>query len=65
MRPTYTADLTKDGTYWLITIRELDIVTQARFDGEIEEMARDLIATMEEIEPDSFDLVVVGGPNTT
>lgn len=54
----YTARVTRDGRFWMIHVQELDLVTQARNLGEIELMARDLIAIMEEVEPDSFDLDV-------
>ena len=36
-------------------------VTQARDRGEVEEMARDFIATDLDVPADSFDLVISGG----
>lgn len=54
----YTANVTRDGRFWLIGVPEIDRHTQARNLAEIEPMARDLIAIMEEIEPDSFELDV-------
>jgi hypothetical protein len=42
--PTYDSEVTRDGRWWMIHIRALDGLTQARFPGEIEEMARDYIA---------------------
>lgn len=50
----YTARVTRDGRFWLIHIHELDRVTQARHLREVEFMTRDLIAIMEQVEPDSF-----------
>ena len=62
MRPTYTADLTKEGRFWHIHVRELDAVTQARFVGEIEHMARDLVVCLLDVNPNSFDLEIPGMP---
>jgi hypothetical protein len=42
--PTYDIDVTRDGRWWMIHIPALDGLTQARFPGEIEEMARSYIA---------------------
>jgi hypothetical protein len=55
---TYTANVTLDGRFWLIRVPEIDRVTQARTVDEIELMARDLVAIMENIPEDSFDLTV-------
>lgn len=52
----YTARATRDGRFWLIHVPEIDYHTQARNLREIEPMARDLIAIVEEAEPDSFEL---------
>lgn len=54
----YTARVTRDGRFWLIYVPEIDHHTQARSLGEIEPMARDLIAVTEDVEPDSFELDV-------
>jgi hypothetical protein len=40
----YDVEVTRDGRWWMIHIPELDGLTQARNEGEIEEMARDFIA---------------------
>ena len=40
----YDVEVTRDGRWWAIHIPELDGLTQARNEGEIEEMARDYIA---------------------
>ncbi len=56
---TYTARATRDNDrYWLIHVPELGHYTQARNVAEIETMARDLIATLHDVEPDSVDLEI-------
>lgn len=54
----FTAQVTRDGRFWLIHVPEIDRATQARSLAEIEPMARDLIVIMESVEPDSFELDV-------
>lgn len=56
-----TADVTAAGSFWSIYVPEIDYMTQARFPEEIESMARDLIAIIEDVEMDSFDLTIVEG----
>ena len=46
MSNTYKANVTRDGKWWMIDVPELDAVTQARNEGEVQVMARDLIATI-------------------
>lgn len=53
--PTYDIEVTRDGRWWMIRVPGLDgyvtasgainasTVTQARYEGEVEEMARDFI----------------------
>jgi hypothetical protein len=55
---TYHAHVERGDRYWLIHVREVDRWTQARHVREVEEMARDLVAVMLEIDPDSFELEV-------
>lgn len=55
---TYTARVRRDGRFWLIHVPEVDRSTQARHLREVEDMARDLIALMDDIPEDSFDLDV-------
>ena len=55
---TYHADVERGGQFWLIRVPELDRVTQARHLREVEEMARDLVAIMTDVDPGSFELVV-------
>jgi DNA-directed RNA polymerase specialized sigma54-like protein len=41
---TYTATVTREGKWWMISVREIDGLTQARRLSEVEEMARELVA---------------------
>jgi hypothetical protein len=41
---SYKVEVERDGRWWIITVPELDQVTQARRVNEIEDMARSLIA---------------------
>jgi len=52
----YPAIAEREGPWWVITVPDLDIVTQARRIDQIEHMARDLIAIWLEVDPDSFDV---------
>jgi hypothetical protein len=51
---TYRVQAVREGKFWLLTVPDLDVMTQARRLTEAEEMARDLIATWLEVAPDSF-----------
>jgi predicted RNase H-like HicB family nuclease len=51
---TYQVVVAREDEWWMITVPELDAVTQARCVDEIEYMARDLIAICLEVEDDSF-----------
>jgi hypothetical protein len=53
---TYTARVERGERFWLVTIPEIQRTTQARTLREVEPMARDLIAVMEEVDPQSFEL---------
>lgn len=52
----YSAVVERDGRYWMVTVPEIDRVTQARNLNEVDEMARDLIALIEDIPSDSFEI---------
>ncbi|WP_446223521.1 type II toxin-antitoxin system HicB family antitoxin [Nocardia sp. IBHARD005] len=54
----YTAHAERDGRFWLIHVPEIDQWTQARNLREVESMARDLVATMLEANPNSFEVEV-------
>jgi hypothetical protein len=51
---TYRADVERDGRFWHIRVPEVGRSTQARHVRDIEPMARDLIAVMEDVPADSF-----------
>jgi hypothetical protein len=55
---TYHARAERGDRYWLVHVREVDRWTQARHLRELEAMARDLVAVMREVDPDSFKLEI-------
>lgn len=60
VRPKYTAVAQRDGSWWAISVPEVDgIFSQARRLDRVEYMARDAISLMLEVPPDSFDVEVV------
>ena len=56
----YTANVTRDGKWWMITVPGIDGLTQARRLGEAELMAREYIAGMTDAELDdvTVDLTI-------
>jgi hypothetical protein len=55
---TYHAEVDRDGAVWRVRVPEVQRTTQARKLSEVEPMARDLIAIMDDIPADSFSLDV-------
>jgi hypothetical protein len=55
---TYHAEVDRDGKVWRVRVPEIARTTQARTLREVEPMARDLIAIMDNIPADSFGLDV-------
>jgi GTP1/Obg family GTP-binding protein len=55
---TYHAEVDRDGSVWRVRVPEVQRTTQARNLREVEPMARDLIAIMDDIPQDSFNLDV-------
>ena len=55
---TYRVNVTRGQRFWLIEVEGVGW-TQARHLREVEEMARDLVAVMTEVEPESLALEVV------
>lgn len=53
---TYHADVTRDGKFWLIRVREIDRSTQALHYKDVAAMASDLIEIMEDLRSDEYDL---------
>ncbi|EIC06688.1 hypothetical protein OR221_3212 [Microbacterium laevaniformans OR221] len=58
-RKTYQLTATREGQWWIIDVPELDYRTQARKLEQVEHMGRDLIALMEDVPADSFDVATV------
>lgn len=55
---TYKATATREGRWWIVTVSELDAVTQARNVAEIDVMARGLVAALLDVEEDSVNVDV-------
>lgn len=55
---TYHARVERGDRYWVIYIPEVDRWTQARKLSEVDDMARDLVAVMEDLDPDSVEIDV-------
>lgn len=55
---TYRVEVARDGRFWHIRVPQVERSTQARHLREVELMARDLIAVMEDVQPDSFGIDV-------
>jgi hypothetical protein len=55
---TYHAYVDRDGSVWRVRVPEVQRTTQARNLREVEAMARDLIAIMDDIPAESFGLDV-------
>ena len=53
---TYHVRVERGDRYWLVHVVELDRWTQARTLRDVGPMARDLVATMADLAPDSFEL---------
>jgi hypothetical protein len=47
--PAYEYTVTRDGAWWMVHVPALDGLTQARFPGEAELMAREWIAVSQGI----------------
>jgi hypothetical protein len=55
---TYTVRVNREGKWWMVRVPDLGAITQARRLGEVEEMARSLIAITLDVPEDSFGLRV-------
>lgn len=58
MRETYAVNVERDGQFWLVHVPAIDRYTQARHLREVDEMARDLIGIMQDLQPEVIDLEV-------
>lgn len=54
----FTATAHREGNWWVIEIPELGQTTQARKATDIDEMARDLIAVMRNVDPSEVQVAV-------
>ncbi len=52
----YGIEVARDGAWWVIVVPELEVTTQARTLGDVDAMARDLIAGATDTDPGSFAL---------
>lgn len=57
-RPRYTANVTREGRWWMVAVPEVDGPTQARRLSEAGTMARELVSLVLDVDPDAFDLTV-------
>lgn len=59
-RPSYRVRADRsDRGWWIVRVLDMrHVVTQARRASEVEEMARDVIALLEDVPPNSFDIEV-------
>ena len=55
---TYHATAERDGRFWVIHVEEIERWTQARSIAEVDEMARDLVAVMTDVDPDEVVVYV-------
>jgi hypothetical protein len=55
----YDAEVDRDGSVWRVRVPQVARSTQARALSEVDAMARDLIAIMEDVPQDSFRLNVI------
>jgi hypothetical protein len=60
--PCFDIEVTRDGRWWMISIPALNGLTQARFRGEIESMARDYIAVSTDTPIGEIDVWISSAP---
>ena len=58
MKHVYEAIAEREHDWWIITVPEIDQVTQARVVSEIDTMARDLVAAILDVEEDEVEVSV-------
>jgi predicted RNase H-like HicB family nuclease len=59
LRPVYRAVAERDGSWWAIRVPDLrGVYSQARRLADVEAMARDAIALVLDVAPDTFDISV-------
>jgi predicted RNase H-like HicB family nuclease len=57
---TYTANVTRDDGWWMVSVPEINGLTQATDPSEVERMARSMIAMQMDVPPDSFNITITG-----
>lgn len=57
---TYEVTVNREGKWWMVSIPELDGITQARSVKEAHDMAKDYIAITLNVPIDSFDVQIDG-----
>ena len=60
MMHSYDVHVRRDGTWWMVEIPEITGLTQARRIGEVEEMARSLIAVSTGSRPEDVGIRITG-----
>jgi hypothetical protein len=60
---TYRAEVTREDGWWMIRIPELDLLTQAMSWGEVETMARGVIASGRDVEMSEVSVTVEAAPD--
>lgn len=58
---TYDIQVTQDGKWWMVNVPEIDQLTQARNQGEVEEMARELIAVHQGVPIEDVAVQIIPG----
>ncbi|CPV99762.1 hypothetical protein P5V67_01360 [Mycobacteroides abscessus subsp. abscessus] len=58
---TYGIQVTRDGKWWMVNVPEIDQLTQARNEGEVEEMARELIAVHQDVPIEDVAVRIIPG----
>jgi len=64
-RKLYRYEVRREDRWWLITVPDLGLVTQARQLRDTDRMARSIIALHRNVDPDSFEVIrdqVIGMP---
>lgn len=57
-RKTYQLNGTREGTWWIVAVAEVDYRTQAHTLREGDEVGRDLLAVALDVPADSFDVAI-------